>query len=167
MLKNRIANLGLVTQASQWFMVIGTSFVVSIFFQVAGGYNAIQTGLFLMPGTIGMLLSSWRAGRLTSAILHAYFCGPGFITAIVGTGLMLLMADASGSGWLLAPGLLVFGAGIGIIMTPSVNVVQSSMPERDQGEISGVSRSVSNLGSSLGTAVAGSILISALIIWNG
>jgi hypothetical protein len=48
-------------------------------------------------------------------------------------------------------------------MTPSVNVVQSAMPERDQGEISGVSRSVSNLGSSLGTAVAGAVLISVLI----
>jgi hypothetical protein len=38
------------------------------------------------------------------------------------------------------------------------------MPERDQGEISGVSRSISNLGSSLGTAVAGGALISALIL---
>ena len=52
---------------------------------------------------------------------------------------------------------------MGIVLAPSVNIVQSSMPERDQGEISGVSRSVSNLGSSLGTAVAGAVLVSALI----
>jgi hypothetical protein len=48
------------------------------------------------------------------------------------------------------------------MLTPSVNVVQSSFPETLQGEISGLSRSVSNLGSSLGTAIAGTILVSDL-----
>jgi MFS family permease len=47
------------------------------------------------------------------------------------------------------------------MLTPSVNVVQSSFPEERQGEISGLSRSVSNLGSSLGTAIAGTILLAA------
>ena len=47
------------------------------------------------------------------------------------------------------------------MLTPSVNVVQSSFPEERQGEISGLSRSVSNLGSSLGTALAGTILLTA------
>jgi predicted MFS family arabinose efflux permease len=48
------------------------------------------------------------------------------------------------------------------MLTPSVNVVQSSFPETQQGEISGLSRCVSNLGSSLGTAVAGTILVIGL-----
>ena len=48
------------------------------------------------------------------------------------------------------------------MLTPSVNVVQSAFPEELQGEISGLSRCVSNLGSSLGTAVAGTILVSGL-----
>jgi predicted MFS family arabinose efflux permease len=52
------------------------------------------------------------------------------------------------------------------MLTPSVNVVQSSFPERLQGEISGLSRSVSNLGSSFGTAIAGTILISDLASGN-
>jgi hypothetical protein len=52
------------------------------------------------------------------------------------------------------------------MLTPSVNVVQSSFPEALQGEISGLSRSVSNLGSSLGTAVAGTILIAATTMGN-
>ena len=43
-----------------------------------------------------------------------------------------------------------------------MNVVQSSFPEELQGEISGLSRSVSNLGSSFGTAIAGTILVSNL-----
>ena len=48
------------------------------------------------------------------------------------------------------------------MLTPSVNVVQSAFPEEQQGEISGLSRCVSNLGSSLGTAVAGTILVAGL-----
>ena len=48
------------------------------------------------------------------------------------------------------------------MLTPSVNVVQSSFPEELQGEISGLSRSVSNLGSSLGAAIAGTILVAQL-----
>jgi MFS family permease len=64
--------------------------------------------------------------------------------------------------WAFAPGLLLIGLGVGVMLTPSVNVVQSAFPENRQGEISGLSRSVSNLGSSIGTAVAGTILVSGL-----
>ena len=52
------------------------------------------------------------------------------------------------------------------MLTPSVNLVQSSFPEQLQGEISGLSRSVSNLGSSFGTAIAGTILVSDLASGN-
>jgi predicted MFS family arabinose efflux permease len=52
------------------------------------------------------------------------------------------------------------------MLTPSVNVVQSAFPEEQQGEISGLSRSVSNLGSSLGTAIAGTVLVSDLASGN-
>jgi MFS family permease len=65
------------------------------------------------------------------------------------------------------PGLLLIGLGVGVMLTPSVNVVQSAFPEKLQGEISGLSRSVSNLGSSFGTAIAGTILISDLAHGNG
>ena len=59
--------------------------------------------------------------------------------------------------------LIIVGLGVGVMLTSSVNVVQSSFPEEDQGEISGLSRSVSNLGSSLGVAIAGSVLVSPLV----
>ena len=52
------------------------------------------------------------------------------------------------------------------MLTPSVNLVQSAFPEEKQGEISGLSRSISNLGSSLGTAIAGTILVSDLVSGN-
>lgn len=52
------------------------------------------------------------------------------------------------------------------MLTPSINVVQSSFPDEQQGEISGLSPSVSNLGSTLGTAVAGTILVAGLVQWS-
>jgi MFS family permease len=64
------------------------------------------------------------------------------------------------------PGLALIGLGLGGMLTPSVNVVQSSFPEELQGEISGLSRSVSNLGSSFGTAIAGTILVSVVATGN-
>lgn len=48
------------------------------------------------------------------------------------------------------------------MLTPSADVVQSSFPEEQQGEVSGLSRSVSNLGFSFGTAVAGTVLVFGL-----
>jgi len=64
--------------------------------------------------------------------------------------------------WVFAPGLLLIGLGLGAMLTPSVNIVQSSFSEERQGEISGLSRSVSNLGSCLGTAIAGTILVAGI-----
>jgi predicted MFS family arabinose efflux permease len=72
------------------------------------------------------------------------------------------MVRGNPSAWAFAPGLFLLGVGVGIMLTPSVNVVQSAFPEKLQGEISGLSRSISNLGSSLGTAIAGTILVAGL-----
>ena len=72
------------------------------------------------------------------------------------------MVNGSPSAWAFAPGLLLIGLGLGTMLTPSVNIVQSSFGEKLQGEISGLSRCISNLGSSLGTAIAGTILVASL-----
>ena len=85
---------------------------------------------------------------------------------IAGVGLLLALVKASSHVLAFTPGLLLIGLGIGVMLTPSVNIVQSSFAEQKQGEISGLSRSVSNLGSSLGTAIAGTILVSDLVSGN-
>ena len=77
------------------------------------------------------------------------------------------MVSGSTTPWAFAPGLLLIGLGLGAMLTPSVNIVQSSFPDAQQGEISGLSRSVSNLGSCLGTAVAGTILVAGITATPG
>jgi MFS family permease len=62
--RNRMSNLGLVTQNIQWLLLMGTSFVVSPYLQVVRGYNAIQTGVIFTAATLGILVSSLAAERL-------------------------------------------------------------------------------------------------------
>ena len=160
--RNRTSNLGLVTQNVQWLILIGTSFVVSAYLQVVRGYNAVQTGVIFTAATGGILLSSLAAERLAKKYAQRTLIMAGFITTIAGVVVLLALVRGSPSAWAFAPGLLLIGLGVGVMLTPSVNVVQSAFPEEQQGEISGLSRCISNLGSSLGTAVAGTILVSGL-----
>jgi MFS family permease len=160
--RNRTSNLGLVTQNVQWLLLIGTAFVVSAYLQVVRGYNAIQTGVIFTAATGGILVSSLAAERLAKKYAQRTLIMAGFAMTILGIAVMLALVKGSPSPWAFAPGLLLLGLGVGVMLTPSVNVVQSAFAEEQQGEISGLSRCISNLGSSLGTAVAGTILVSGL-----
>ena len=160
--RNRISNLGLITQNTQWLMLLGVSFVVSSFLQVVRGYNAVETGVIFSTATAGLLISSLAAGPLARRFAQRTLIISGFALTIVGIVVLLAIARASQGPWASAPGLLLIGLGVGLMLTPSVNVVQSSFPESQQGEISGVSRSISNLGSSFGTAIAGTILVAGI-----
>ena len=164
---NRTSNLGLVTQNTQWLMLLGTSFVVSAYLQVVRGYNAIQTGVIFTAATAGVLVSSLAAERLAKRYAQRTLILAGFVLTIAGVGVLLLVVRVSPTAWAFAPGLLLIGLGLGVMLTPSVNVVQSSFPESQQGEISGLSRSVSNLGSCLGTAIAGTILVAGITATPG
>jgi MFS family permease len=160
--RNRVSNLGLVTQNVQWLLLLGTAFVVSAYLQVVRGYNAIETGVIFTAATGGILASSLAAERLAKKYPQRNLIIAGFITTLAGVAVLLALVKGSPSVWAFAPGLLLIGLGVGVMLTPSVNVVQSSFSEERQGEISGLSRSVSNLGSCLGTAIGGTILVSGL-----
>jgi len=160
--RNRISNLALVTQNVQWQVLMGTSLVVSIYLQTVRHYNAIQTGVIFTAATVGILLSSLAAARLARRFQQRTLILAGFVITIIGIFVLLAQVKGHPSAWYFAPGLFLIGTGLGVMLTPSVNVVQSAFPENLQGEISGLSRSVSNLGSSIGAAVAGTILVAGL-----
>ena len=165
--RNRTSNLALVTQNIQWLLLMGVSFVVAVFLQTVRGYNAIETGVIFTAATVGVLVSSFGAERFAKRRSQKTLITAGFVVTAAGIGLLLGLVGSSSRVLAFAPGLLVIGLGLGVMLTPSVNVVQSSFPEELQGEISGLSRSVSNLGSSFGTAIAGTILVSDLSSGNG
>ena len=165
--RNRTSNLGLVTQNLQWLLLMGVSFVVAVFLQTVRGYNAIETGVIFTAATVGVLTSSLGAERFAKRRSQKTLITAGFVMVVAGIGVLLALVGASSRVVAFAPGLLLIGLGLGVMLTPSVNIVQSSFPEEQQGEISGLSRSVSNLGSSFGTAIAGTILVSDLASGNG
>jgi MFS family permease len=159
--RNRVANLGLGTQTIQWLIMQGSFFVISVFLQQVKGFNAIQTGLVLTPATVGILASSAAAERFAKRHPQRWLIQAGFILTTIGMALLAALVRQDSSILTFVPGLLLMGVGVGAMLTSSVNVVQSSFPDSDQGDISGLSRSVSNLGSSLGTALAGSVMVAA------
>ena len=163
--RNRTCNLALITQNIQWLVLLGTSYVVSVFLQEVRGYSAVKTGVIFTAATAGILVSSLAAARLAKKYPQRTLIVAGFVVTIVGIVILLLLVRAWDGIAAFVPGLLLIGLGVGGMLTPSVNVVQSSFPEELQGEISGLSRSVSNLGSSFGTAIAGTILVS--VVANG
>jgi MFS family permease len=160
--RNLTSNLGLVTQNVQWLLLTGVSFVVSAYLQVVRGYNAIQTGVIFTAVTAGLLASSLAAERLAKRRPQRTLILAGFVVTLFGIGALLALVIGTPNVWAFGPGLLLIGLGLGLMLTPSVNVVQSSFNDEMQGEISGLSRSISNLGSSLGAAVAGTVLVAGL-----
>jgi MFS family permease len=160
---DKTANLGMGTQTVQWLIMQGSFFVISVFLQEVRGYDAIRTGLVLTPATIGILASSALAGRFARRHSQRWLIQTGFVITTVGMVLLLVLVREHSNILTFVPGLLLMGIGVGAMLTSSVNVVQSSFPEADQDDISGLSRSVSNLGSSLGTALAGSVIVAAAL----
>ena len=160
--RSRTSNLGMLTQNTQWLLLTGVSFVVAAYLQVVRGYDAIQTGIIFTAETGGLLVASLAAGRLARRFAQRALIVTGFPLTIGGILLLVTMAGGTASVWAFTPGLLLIGLGLGLMLTPSVTVVQSSFADSQQGEISGLSRSVSNLGSCMGAAVAGTILVAEI-----
>src|SRR5947208_631387 len=124
--KNRTCNLALVTQNMQWLLLMGVSFVVSVFLQEVRGYSAIGTGVVFTAATVGVLVSSFAAQRLAKKFSQRTLIVAGFLFTVAGIGLLLGLVHASSRVVAFVPGLLLIGLGLGAMLTPSVNVVQSS-----------------------------------------
>ncbi|HEV2376178.1 MAG TPA: MFS transporter [Streptosporangiaceae bacterium] len=157
--RNKTSNLGLGTQTIQWLILQGSFFALSVYLQEVDHYDAVQTGLMLTPATVGILAASAGADRFARRHSQRWLIIVGFLITALGMLALLALVRAHSGIVTWIPGLLLFGAGVGVMLTSSVNVVQSSFPGPEQGEISGLSRSVSNLGSSFGTALVGSVLV--------
>ena len=161
--RRRSTNAGLPVLGGQFFNQAGVVFIMSTFILVSLEYSALKTGVVLSAAAVGVLLSSRRAGRLSERFSPKRVIQAGFLAVVVGVAILGFTVNTASSGWQFAPGLFLFGIGLGLVGPTIVNLVQSSAPERDQNEVSGLSRSAANLGASLGTAVAGAVLIGTII----
>ncbi|MFF0434285.1 MFS transporter [Streptomyces sp. NPDC004327] len=153
---------GLMTLVSQNLILLGLFFTIPLYLQVVQGFDAFETGLRLLPVSVTMLVASLGGARLGRSV------GP---RRVVRVALVLLAGSIV---WLLATidpvidnsqffgAMALLGLGMGLLASQLGNVVQSTASEQERSEVGGLQFTAQNLGSSLGTALIGSILIGAL-----
>src|SRR5881398_3248588 len=101
---------------------MGITFTVSVFLQTERGFNAIKTGVIFTAATAGILVSSLAAERLAKRYAQRTLILTGFLITIAGIGLLLGLVRSSSHVLAFTPGLLVIGVGLGVMLTPSVNI---------------------------------------------
>ena len=161
--KLRAASIGLPVIIVQMFMQAGLLFVVPLFLQIGLGFNAFQAGLTLLPLTIVLILVATQVSKVMARFTPKLMVSAGLLITSVGILVVGLTMSSSASSVSVMPGLIIVGLGLGLTTAPLLNLVQSSVPISEQGDISGLNRAFSNLGGALGTAVAGAVLIATLI----
>jgi MFS family permease len=145
------------------FMQAGLLFVVPVFLQISLNLSPILCGICIFPLTVFLIVFSQLTGRLTKKFSPKTLIMAGMALIPLGIILIWALLSTKPSAWQVIPGGIIVGIGIGLANAPLLNAVQSTAPEKEQSEISGVNRAFSNLGGSFGTAIAGAVLISVLI----
>ena len=163
MLKNRAVLFGLLAIIAFMFMQAGFLFVTPVFMQMALGYTAFHSGLLILPMTIAIIIVATRVSKLTQIVAPKLIVQIGMLVFVAGILLIAMELKATAQQWEFLPGMIVAGIGIGLINAPLMNITQGAVPAKEQSEISGLSRAMSNLGGAFGTAVAGAVLMSTLI----
>lgn len=153
---------GLPALLSQNLILLGLFFAIPLYLQVVQGFDAFETGLRLLPVSVTMLAASLAGARLGRR------AGP---RRVVRVALLTLLASVV---WLLAAidpviddgpflgAMALLGAGMGLLASQLGDVVQSGAGEDERSEVGGLQFTAQNLGSALGTAFIGSLLVGAL-----
>ncbi|AUY47957.1 MFS transporter [Streptomyces sp. CB01881] len=159
---NRVLRSGLATLFNQNTVLLGLFFVIPLYLQVVQGLNAFETGLRLLPVSVTMLVAS-MCGTLMLRIASPRTIVRGGLLVLLAATLWLIGAigpDLHGASF--AGSMALLGLGMGMLASQLGNTVQSSVQEEDRSEAGGLQYTAQNLGSSLGTALIGAILIGSL-----
>ena len=153
---------GLVVQWCQAFIIQATFFVVPLYLQIVLGFDALKTGLTILPMSVAMFVFALGGAALTGRISPKLIVQRGIAAMLVGEVVLLYFIEPQLSGWGFGAGLALLGAGLGLLASQVGNVIMSSVEPSRGGEAGGLQGTSLNLGASLGVALVGSILIAAL-----
>jgi len=164
MLRNGLLVAGVAVGSILNIFMGGMMFVVPVFLQSALGYNAMKSGMALLPMSIAIMVFS-----LTTSGLGRKFSPKTIIMAglgLVAVGILLLYRvislEMTSSDMIL--GFLFFGTGIGFILAQITNVTLGSVSVEENNEASGFNFTFRQMGISMGTAVIGAILLTAVLL---
>lgn len=161
--KNRQYTAGIITTGILGLTHAGIFFTLPIFLQIVGDYSAQQTGIALLPMSLSVFTASAIFSKFGNKIPVKYIIQFGILLVIASVFVLKNGLNTEISNWDITPGLTLFGLGFGIIMSQITNLTLSAVPVDEAGEASGLSTTIRNLGGSLGTAIIGAILVSALV----
>jgi EmrB/QacA subfamily drug resistance transporter len=154
---------GLGMLLAQNLILMGIFFTVPLYLQIVLGLDALETGVRMLPASIGLFIAALAGSRLAGRFAARPLVRVGLGVTFVSTLMLLgtIEPELDNEAFLAAMGVL--GIGLGLVISQLGNVVQSSVGERDRSEAGGLQNTFQQLGSSLGTALLGAVVITGLI----
>ncbi|MEV4947658.1 MFS transporter [Streptomyces sp. NPDC053755] len=162
LLRRPVLRSGLMTLLSQNLILLGLFFAIPLYLQVVQGFDAFETGLRLLPVSATMLLTSLCASPLGRVWGPRRVVRLALVTLAAAITWLLATIDPVIDDGQFAGAMALLGVGIGLLASQLGNVVQSGVGEEERSEAGGLQFTAQNLGSALGTALIGSILIGSL-----
>ena len=161
--KHRSISAGLPILSTQTFAQAGLLFLIPVFTQSVLGFDAFQTGLTLLPLSIGVLATSTLTPPLGRRFYPKYIIQLGLVLLFIGGYVLAKSLATATEGWDMAPGLFIAGIAIGIIAGQLPNLILSGVDQPEASEASGLQGTAQNLGMALGTAVIGTVILSVAL----
>jgi MFS family permease len=161
-LRNPTLRGGLLAFMFQYLLQAGLFFTIPLFLSVALGLSAIATGVRLLPLSITLLLAAVGVPRLFPNASPRAVVRVGFFALFAALVVMVVLLDVSAGPEITTWPMLLAGLGVGALASQLGAVTVSSVPDERTGEVGGLQNTLTNLGASIGTALAGAVLISAL-----
>jgi len=162
LLRNLQVRSGVTSFLFMQLVLAGLFFVVPLFLSVALGLSAMETGVRLLPLSLTLLAFAAGVPKLRPNASPRRVVNLGFITLFAGLVLLVALLDAGAGPEIVTWPLLLAGAGIGAMASQLGSVTVSAVPDEQSGEVGGLQNTGTQLGASIGTALAGAVLISAL-----
>jgi EmrB/QacA subfamily drug resistance transporter len=161
MLRNQQLGSGLVMFFFQYLTQAGLFFVVPLFLSVCLGLSALATGVRLLPLSLTLLIAAIGIPRLFPNVSPRFVVRSGLLALLAGTVVLLAGLDRDAGAEIVLVPMLLVGLGIGALASQLGAVTVSAVPDDESPEVGGVQNTMTNLGASIGTALAGSFLIAA------
>ena len=154
---------GLAMLLAQNLILMGIFFTIPLYLQIVLGLDALDTGVRMLPASIGLFVAALAGSRLAARFAARPIVRVGLAVTLASTLMLLGVIDPEldTTSFLVAMGVL--GVGMGLVVSQLGNVVQSSVGDSDRSEAGGVQNTAQQLGSSLGTALLGAVVITGLI----
>jgi MFS family permease len=162
MLRVRQLRGGLTSFFFQYLLQAGLFFTVPLFLSVALGLSAIDTGVRLLPLSITLLLAAVGVPKVFPHASPRRVVRLGFLALLAGLVILVASLDAGAGPEIITWPMLLAGLGVGALASQLGAVTVSAVPDEQSGEVGGLQNTLTNLGASIGTALAGAVLISAL-----